>query len=83
MMGKSKGVTNNFKPAMAKFVSVDDKITDFTAKLTEFHGMISAFAIKNSDPELELAINLIAQSMTQLNKRTRRRLNEETFGTEK
>lgn len=66
-----------------RFTTVDDTIDDFMEELSDFHSTISRFAIKNSDVDLELAINRIAEAMTSLNKRSRSREEAGTHGKEK
>ena len=62
--------------------STDEVIEEFIPTLTEFHGLISSFAIKNSDADIELAINRISNALTCLNKRNRARQLEGNFGKE-
>ena len=63
--------------------SVDETIENFLVELSEFHNTISLFAIKNSDNELEVAINRISNAKTALNKRNRARHDSGEYGKEK
>lgn len=70
------------EPRTEEKVQPSDVLIDQTVKntLLPLHGIFSEIAMKSKDPQLDLAVDKLAQTMTALNARSKERRKKGIYG---